>query len=87
MSEPCFKFWRQEDGNTQGHCCCSCRFLRPISSHPWNKKPLTKGPITNIIGYGCTVPDMPNVTFFDTGHGMCELYTSKDNVVEFKRVK
>jgi hypothetical protein len=57
--------------------------------HPWNKNALTKKSITSIIGYGCTVPDMPGIVFFDGKHGMCEMHTResdpKNNV--FKLVK
>ena len=73
MSE-CYKGWSKEDGNRNGRCCCNCRYQRPISGHPWNKNSLTKGSITSIIGYGCTVPDMPAIVFFDKEHGMCEMH-------------
>lgn len=70
-----------------GRCCCNCRWQRSISGHPWNKNELTKGPITSIIGYGCAVPDMPNIVFFEKSHGMCELHEWKNTVTQMKRVK
>lgn len=87
MTAPCYEGWRKEDGNIKGECCCSCRFQRPITGHPWNRNALTKGSIKRIIGYGCTVPDMPAITFFDSKHGMCEMYTDRNNVVKLERVK
>ena len=87
MNEPCFKGWSEEDGNHAGHCCCNCKYQRPIAGHPWNRPGLTKGSILRTIGYGCTVPDMPNIIFFDAIHGMCEMWTDRNNVVELKVVK
>ena len=73
----CFLGWAGPD-NTQGRCCCNCKYQRPITAHPWNRHELTKGPITKNIGWGCTVPDMPGVTFFEVEHSMCELHTWKN---------
>ncbi len=70
----CFKGWDDREANPAGRCCCNCRFQRAITAHPWNKNELTKGPISVTIGYGCTVPELPNITFFDFEHSMCELH-------------
>ena len=79
----CFKGWKQEDGNTKGRCCCNCRYHRPIVGHPWNKNSLTKTSISTIIGFGCTVPDMPAIVFFEGEHGMCEMHEYPfNNVVQ-----
>ena len=85
--DPCYKGWKQEDGNSAGRCCCSCRFQKPIVGHPWNKNELTKGPITRTIGYGCNAPEMDRTVFFEFEHGMCEMHEFKDNVYQLKRVK
>ena len=78
----CYEGWSKIAGNLKGCCCCSCRYQRPIAGHPWNTQPLTKGSVTSIIGFGCTVMD-GNIIFFDKPHGMCEMYMSKtDNVVK-----
>ena len=74
----CFLGWAKDSGNTQGRCCCNCKYQRPITAHPWNRLPFTKGPITKNIGWGCTVPDMPGVTFFEVEHSMCELHDWKN---------
>ena len=87
MDEACFEGWKEVDGNTQGHCCCNCKYQRTISAHPWNKREWTKGKITHVIGYGCTMPEMPSITMFDSKHGMCEMHTDRNNVVELKRIK
>lgn len=87
MSDACFEGWRTEDGNTKGHCCCNCKYQRPISGHPWNKRQFTKSTVNTIIGYGCTMHEMPNITMFDTKHGMCEMHTDKNNVVDLKIAK
>ena len=87
MTEKCFKGWKEEDGNRAGSCCCSCKWQRQIVKHPWNKNPMAKGRITELMGYGCAVPEMPAIVFFDAEHSMCEMYTSKDNVVKMERVK
>lgn len=82
MMAECYQGWAKEDGNRAGRCCCNCRYQRPISAHPWNKNELTKGSITRIIGYGCTVPEMPNITFFEHEHSMCEMHMERiDNVI------
>jgi hypothetical protein len=70
--------WSEESGNRSGSCCCNCRWQRPITAHPWNRHELTRGPITKNIGWGCTVPDMPGVTFFEVEHSMCEMHTWKN---------
>lgn len=75
----CFEGWAEDNGNTSGSCCCNCRYQRPISGHPWNKRmghPL-QGSVADIIGWGCTVPDMPAITFFEFEHGMCEMHMKK----------
>lgn len=79
----CYKGWSKEDGNMQGRCCCNCRYQRPIVGHPCNKTSLTRTSIMRIIGHGCTVPDMENIVFFDSKHGMCEMHEYKiDNVIK-----
>jgi hypothetical protein len=87
MSDVCFEGWSKENGNLGGRCCCNCKYQRPIAGHPWNKRELTKKSISTIIGYACTVPDMDNIIMFDGPHGMCEMHTEKNNVVQLKRVK
>lgn len=74
MSEHCYEGWKAADGNSTGRCCCNCRWQRPIVGHPWNKRRI-KQSISDRIGYGCTVPDMPSIVFFDSKHGMCEMHT------------
>lgn len=85
--DPCYKGWKLENGNTAGRCCCSCRYQKPIVSHPWNENDLTRGPITSIIGYGCNMPDIDRTVFFENKHGMCEMHEFKNNVYQLKRVK
>lgn len=63
--------------NWNDKCCCSCKYQRPISGHPWNKNPYTRGSILNTIGYGCDVPDMPQIVLFDDQHGICEMWEEK----------
>ena len=87
MSDPCFAGWTKKDGNINGHCCCTCKYQRPIVCHPWNKHILTKGRITSIIGYGCNAPEMSATVFFDSKHGMCEMYSDRNNVVKLELVK
>lgn len=87
MLELCFEGWKEEDGNKNGDCCCNCKYQRAIVGHPWNKNPLTKNSISTKIGYGCTVPDMPAIVFFETGHGMCEMHKRIDDPTHLRRVK
>lgn len=78
MHDPCYQFWKQEDGNNRGECCCNCNFQRPINAHPWNKY-TGKGSVMEIIGYGCTHPEFwPSITFFEKEHGMCEVWTKRE---------
>lgn len=85
--DPCYRGWSKEDGNTMGRCCCSCRYQKPIVSHPWNKHELTKGSITHTIGYGCNAPEMEATIFYEFEHSMCEMHEFKDNVYQLKRVE
>ena len=73
-----------KDGNSAGRCCCNCKWQRYIVQHPWNKHPWSKGKITQAIGYGCTVPDMPSVVFFDDKHSMCEMHDWRELHAEHK---
>jgi hypothetical protein len=68
----CMIGWNDK-ANRIGRCCCNCKYQRTISGHPWNQEP-HNGPLSVIIGYGCTVPDMPHITFFDKQHGICEMH-------------
>lgn len=74
----CYKGWSELSGNREGRCCCNCRWQRPISGHPWNRVHLVRTPIDQVIGWGCTVPDMPNITFFESEHGVCEMHEWKE---------
>lgn len=59
----------------KGRCCCTCKWQRPISGHPWNKNiPQFNGSITDVVAWGCTVTDMPTIVLFETEHGMCEMH-------------
>jgi len=75
MKEPC----SLNDINgfsSGGRCCCSCEYQRPITAHPWNKDPFTKGSVRTVIGYGCACPEFfPNITFSDREHSLCECWT------------
>ena len=84
---PCYLGWKEEDGNTAGRCCCSCRYQKPIVAHPWNRNELTKGSISRTIGYGCNPPELESTVFYEFQHSMCEMHEFKDNVHQLKRVK
>ena len=76
-AEVCFKGWAQENGNSQGRCCCNCQNRRPIVRHPWNKELWAKGPVTSQMGWGCKPPELaPEIYFFslEHEHGMCECH-------------
>ncbi len=66
-----------EQGSWQGSCCCNCKWQRPIGAHPWNKDAAFQGRISKVIGWGCTVPDMKNITFSDREHSICEVWEKK----------
>ena len=69
----CFEGWAEDAGNTLGRCCCNCKWQRPVSGHPWNKGDM-QGSVLTVKGWGCTVPDMPMITFLDIEHSMCEMH-------------
>ena len=49
------------------HCC------------NYSDDPVVKGPVSDIIGWGCHTPDLlPYVTFFERQHSMCESHTFRD---------
>ena len=83
----CFEGWAEKDGNINGQCCCNCKWQRKIVGHPWNTRQTTKGSITKTIGYGCAEPEMEAIVMFDRVHGMCEMWTDKNNVLKMERVK
>jgi hypothetical protein len=85
--DPCFKGWKEEDGNTAGRCCCNCKYQKPVVSHPWNRVEPMKGSITKSFGWGCLAPEMNAVVFYDFQHSMCEMHDFKNNVYQLKRVK
>jgi hypothetical protein len=87
MDKACYKGWSEELGNKSGQCCCNCLHQRPIVGHPGNKRELTKRPFSAIIGYGCTMPEIERIVFFDGEHGMCEGWTDRDNVVKMRLEK
>lgn len=77
MHDPCYKF-REKDSGGRGECCCNCNYSRPINAHPWNKNYFAKGKVSEIIGYGCTHPEFwPYITFFESMHGMCEVWEER----------
>lgn len=62
--------------DVHGSCCCNCKWQTVITKHPWNKQEQFKGSVMEIIGFGCTPPDLyPNTTFFEKSHGMCECHS------------
>ena len=73
----CYEGWALKDGNSSGRCCCNCKYQRPVVKHPWNKQTWAKGSITESIGWGCTVPEMPSVVLLEIEHSMCELHEWK----------
>lgn len=73
--EVCGKGWNLED-NPSGSCCCNCKCQTIITKHPWNKQEQFKGSVMEVIGFGCSPPDLfPNTTFFEKSHGMCECHS------------
>lgn len=77
-AEHCLKGWHDEEHNKDGCCCCNCVYQKPINGHPWNRALPVKTRITQIVGYGCNPPDLhPFITFFESSHGMCEMYARR----------
>jgi hypothetical protein len=75
--EFCRDWWKSED-NIDGDCCCNCVWQQPINAHPWNIHPEFRGPVTQLVGWGCCPPDLyPTITFFEKAHGMCECHSRK----------
>lgn len=73
-NELCFEGWSAENGNISGRCCCNCMYQKKITGHPWNKNVAYRSRIVDVIGYACTIPENPNITFFESKHGMCEMH-------------
>lgn len=63
-----------EEHNKNGRCCCNCNYNVKIMRHPWNvfSGGRMKGPISEIAGYGCNLPDLPGIVFLETEHSLCE---------------
>jgi hypothetical protein len=49
-------------------------YQKKITGHPWNKNVAYRSRIVDVIGYACTIPENPNITFFESKHGMCEMH-------------
>ncbi len=76
--DSCLKGWASSEHNKDGCCCCNCIYQKPINGHPWNQALLVKTRISHVVGWGCNPPDLaPNITFFESSHGMCEMYMRK----------
>lgn len=61
-------------------CCCKCKFLMELYSHPW----VDGKPTSHRLGYACGVramlketPRDPNHITINNRHGLCELFTEK----------
>lgn len=70
----CFKGWEMKAGNSSGRCCCNCKWQRPAVGHPWNTRQWLKKPISTMVAYACTVPEMERIVLFDVEHSICELH-------------
>ena len=58
-------------------CCCKCKHQLEITKHPMNRG-VFKGSILDSFGWVCTNPEMlPQATFYDHKHGMCEVFEPK----------
>jgi len=55
-------------------CCCNCENLKPLHKHPTNRK-LGVGAMHEVMGYVCDVSY--HLVFFESQHGMCELWSAK----------
>ena len=59
-----------------GGCCCKCQYSIPIHKHPLNNE-VGNGMMSDLIGYACIgffSVDERVAHFFETKHGMCELF-------------
>lgn len=74
---PCYQGYKG-DFNKAGHCCCSCYYQKPITKHPWNKTEVLKGSITEIVGYGCQLPELDSIVIMEREHSLCEMWRDKD---------
>jgi len=54
----------------KGKCCCNCKHQVKIYKHPLNHT-IGKGPMSEIMGYGCTM-FFNNIVFSESKHGICE---------------
>lgn len=54
----------------KGNCCCNCENQVNIHKHPSNNT-IGKGPMSEIMGYGCTMFS-DNIVFSESKHGICE---------------
>ena len=66
--------------NIKGMCCCNCQFQIPITGHPWNTNEFVKGSCSEIIGYGCMLPEMKRITFMEAEHSLCECHEFKKEI-------
>jgi len=66
------------EGNEK--CCCNCKFQLELMKHPLNVSNFAKGSILEKIGYVCLNPEVgegKNAYFFDSKHGMCEMWNKR----------
>ena len=68
--------WIDRKRCVQASCCCKCSNRVDITCHPSNKE-IGKGPISEHLGYGCSVFSRNRVIFMENGHGGCELFNQK----------
>lgn len=74
----CMLGWADEVNNKRGRCCCNCKWQRPISGHPWNHGEF-RSPVSAVIAYGCTYPELKNIMLMTREHSMCEVHAFKDD--------
>lgn len=83
---PCNKGW-DDPLNSEGRCCCNCKFQLKLVKHPWNSDTLYKGRIIEQVMdnngndvYVCVMDTAlggDNAIAMDREHSMCEMHTFK----------
>jgi hypothetical protein len=71
--EECWKTWENTLGKPRNQCCCNCKNLLSLRSHPW----VDGKPCSNKLGYVCLAFADDDQVIISNEHGMCELWTQK----------
>lgn len=81
--DKCFIGWDDLKYNSQGRCCCNCKYQQPLYCRPWNSKGLcgqisTQAKASNGENlFVCSGFGLDRLVVQEHEHGLCEMHHFK----------